>query len=994
MKRVFSILTIISFLLGSVFLPYTSKVAAAEDESASIKVTTIEEDGNSVEGSPTITAVPVEGKPVESIMFSAKAFNEPDTNYYPYAPKSSAPFDWSWPTGEPWVPDGKYSLKMDITYQSGDKEVVEREIFVDNYTEPKGPAAPTDLNVSDRTSSSATLSWTASTSDKFFEYVVYQNGTEVGVTKDTSYEVTGLTSGDTYSLSVKTKDIYDNQSLHQGTIEVVIPTDDNSEAPLPVISEIQAPEPNGATPGEGGFSGTINLSVNADVNVEKVDFFVKTVEAPDSAYWKFPGTTKDGDSYTTSWLTTSAPEDGKAIIKAVATDSNGQSKTVTRVFLIDNEGPATELPSWDPADTPPANHIVGYLAGWSQSFDILTDLDASRLTHLNYAFGKISNDFEIFTDNPTQDQKNYEKLQAVKEEHPHFKTLIAIGGWGGSANFSEASATEETRTMFANNAVEYMIENGFDGVDLDWEYPVTGGGPGTTPNADDKENYPKLLETLREKLDEQGEKDGKHYLLTIAGAANTGFINNATLGETHQYLDYVQVMTYDIHGSWEAVADFNAPLYDDNGKTWSVDKAIQAYLDAGVPAEKLIMGTPFYGYRYNVTSSENNGLRQPFGASGSMTYNRFIEDDYLNNGYTRYWDEGTKTPYLFNEEESIFITYDDKESIAIKADYIREEGLGGAMIWEITQDHGNDLLSTLYTGLKDPIDRSDDETGSEADKVELASTIQTAGNLTKDIEVGTAPGQYPQTAVDALNAAIAVAQDVLDNENATQEEVNDASAALNEALITFEESVIPESNQLPDPDTDEPTSKQIKVGETTEVVAGSEISIEGSNTRVMLPADLPIGTTLTVRAVNETVKGLEKAGDVYEFDFIYPNGEDFNGKFTLVLDYDETNYSSNEVSIYYHNEVNDKWEHRGGQVGNGTITLEVPHFSTYGVFTEITSDESNGSQDDEDQGNTNQNELPDTASSMYNWIVIGLFLISIGAIFVMISIRKKINLFN
>src|SRR5690606_2285156 len=177
------------------------------------------------------------------------------------------------------------------------------------------------------------------------------------------------------------------------------------------------------------------------------------------------------------------------------------------------------------------------------------------------------------------------------------------------------------------------------------------------------------------------------------GGATASFANNPSLGLTHQYLDYVQIMTYDIHGTWESVADFTAPLFDDNGKTYSVDKGVQAYLDAGVPAKKLVMGVPFYGYSYNVTSAENNGLRQPVNGSGSITYNSIVNRDLLNNGYERFWDEGSKVPYLFNKETLHFISHDDEESIGLKAEYIRDRGLGGAMIWELSQDHGNDLLA-------------------------------------------------------------------------------------------------------------------------------------------------------------------------------------------------------------------------------------------------------------------------------------------------------------
>lgn len=705
MTNFFRIFILFIIIFGSVF----TNVYAQDKNTTStsyIDVTTIEEGGNSVKGSATITAIPDSTKQVVSAQFFAKAINEAETTYYPYAKLSKAPFTWSWATGDPWVPDGEYSLRVDFTYASGEVETVTRNIFVKNYAEPTSPASPKDLIVTSRSTSTVDLSWTASTSTKLFNYEVYHNGTKVGETTNTSYEVAGLAAEDLHDFRVKAKDIYNNVSIDDNTISVL--TSDTIQS-QPFISEINAPEPNGATPRSEGYSGSINLSVDIeDSSVESVEFFVKTTAAPESAYWKFPVTKKDGDMYNVSWDTTSAPE-GTAIIKAVATDSNGQKTTVTRIFLVDNVIEGYVPPQWDPADTPPQNYIIAYLAGWAtlSGFDIMHDLDASRLTHVNYAFGLVGTDHKIKMSDPVNDPINFGELRKLKEKYPHLKTTIAVGGWGGSANFSEAAATEEARTIFADSLVDFIIEHGFDGVDLDWEYPVSGGGPGTYPNPADKENYPLLLEKIREKLDEQEEKDRTHYTLSIAGAANTGFVNNTQLGLSQQYLDYVQIMTYDIHGTWEPLADLNAPLYDDNGRTWSVDKAVTAYLDAGVPAEKIVMGTPFYGYRYNVTSSENNGLGQPYEGSGSATYSRIIRDDYLNNGYERFWDEGTQTPYLFNAEESVFISYDDPESLTIKAEYIRERGLGGAMIWEVSQDHGVDLLDSLYQVLKNPIDPSE-----------------------------------------------------------------------------------------------------------------------------------------------------------------------------------------------------------------------------------------------------------------------------------------------
>lgn len=350
--------------------------------------------------------------------------------------------------------------------------------------------------------------------------------------------------------------------------------------------------------------------------------------------------------------------------------------------------------------------MVAYLAGWAtySNFNILTDVDGSRLTHINYAFANINGSYRVVMEDPAIDGQNFNNLLQLKVKYPHLKTLISIGGWNGSANFSKAAATDKSRTTFANSAVDFMVQNGFDGIDLDWEYPVTGGGPGTRPNPKDRTNYPLLLQKVRETLNKREKIDGKKYLLTIAGGATAGFASNTQLGFSHQYLDYVQIMTYDIHGTWESRSDFNAPLFDAGGETYSVNQGVQAYINAGVPANKIVMGVPFYGYKYMVTSTANNGLRQPFDSSGSgsITYKTIKTQDLENSGYTRYWHDGSKVPWLFNGT-STFISYDDQESITYKAQYIRDYKLGGAMIWELSQDYQIDLLNTLYTILKDPV---------------------------------------------------------------------------------------------------------------------------------------------------------------------------------------------------------------------------------------------------------------------------------------------------
>ncbi len=705
MKRPLQLTVFIGVLVLALVLQYPAASFANGTGGSHIEVTAIEEGGHVVEGSPTVTAVPDPGRDVAEIIFSAKAVNEPEELYYPYAPLVNEPYSWTWPTGEPWVPDGDYILKMDITYATGEVETITRKVTVKNYEEPNAPDSPKNLLVEKRTDSALTLAWPPSETDKLFRYEVYKNGKKVADTTELTYTATGLAPGSLYEMRVKARDIYDNLSLDDNTVMVKSHAGNEKEDPnsLPFISEIEAPEPNGVNPRRGGYSGIITVSVTAkDPSVDRVDFYVKTYDSPEESYWKFPTTQVDGNVFSVSWDTTSAPE-GKAIIKAVARDEEGQFTTVSRIFLVDNVLADYIPPTWEAADTPPAAYLIGYFAGWATygDYKILRDLDASRLTHINYAFAVIDDDLRIAPSDPVQDPLNFVELAELKQQYPHLKTLIAIGGWGGSANFSAAASDEAAREIFADSIIDFIVEHGFDGVDIDWEYPVTGGGPGTYPNPADKENFPLLLKAIRQKLAEQQQIDGKYYTLSIAGAANPSFINNSQIGWAHKYLDFVQVMTYDIHGTWENLADFTAPLYDDEGKTWSVAQAVEAYLAAGVPKEKLVMGVPFYGYRYNVASAKDKGLRQPFTNAEAVTYNAIVKNDLLGTGYERYWDEGTKVPYLFNAEKLIFISHDDEESITLKAEYIKEQDLAGAMIWELSQDHGIDLLDSLYQVLKD-----------------------------------------------------------------------------------------------------------------------------------------------------------------------------------------------------------------------------------------------------------------------------------------------------
>jgi chitinase len=370
----------------------------------------------------------------------------------------------------------------------------------------------------------------------------------------------------------------------------------------------------------------------------------------------------------------------------------------------------TLLPSPTPTTAPtptPAplaeSKVIGYYAAWAAYSGFTPDrVDASKLTHINYAFANIGSDLKIALGYPDVDPSNITKLNALKLINPNLKTVISVGGWEWSGRFSDAALTDASRTTFADSCVNFIVQYGFDGVDLDWEYPVTGGLSTNVRRVADKTNFTLLMQKLREKLDARGVIDGKHYLLTFAGASGSWYLNNIEPAKLKLYVDYVNVMTYDIHGNWDTYTDFNAPLYKNSDVSPqykdSVDSGITAWQNAGFPANQIIMGVPFYGYIYKSVTNANQGLYQSYSGGSSISYANVV-GNYLNAaGYVKYFHAQSLVPWLFNG--TTFITYEDEQSMGYKAQYIKDKGLGGAMIWELSQDPNRVLLNALYNGLK------------------------------------------------------------------------------------------------------------------------------------------------------------------------------------------------------------------------------------------------------------------------------------------------------
>ncbi|MDX6182696.1 glycosyl hydrolase family 18 protein [Flavobacterium sp. Fl-77] len=467
--------------------------------------------------------------------------------------------------------------------------------------------------------------------------------------------------------------------------------------------------------------------------------------------------------------------------------------------------------------------VVGYYAQWSiyaRDFNI-PKIDGSKLTHLNYSFygttfdpAQPQNtklkcldtyaDFEhteggIPWDAPVKG--NFYDLKKLKEKYPHLKILISVGGWTKGQDLSPIAASPVARAALATDMANFITTYPFiDGFDIDWEYPLSGGTDGTevingTPippqkySPDDNKNLVYLLKAMRLAM--------PNKLVTIAagnnvrkvGAQYLGPNNRSQYGMTEDistYCDYITYFGYDLGGNWYDKTCYNAPLYASGNtndplygatQSESLDELTNQFLNVvGFPANKLIMGLPFYGKKFdNVANNGTNpnlpGLfvsaprysvpgctnpQNPTGTwdgpaacekSGSIEICDLVGNPVTNPhpyldpntmlvtptaaaaGWVRYFDNTTKVPYLYNATLKQFISYEDKQSMDLKVQYIKSKNLAGGMIWELSQDTRGAIPNAL-------LNQVDTSFGSILPgSVSIAGTVKNGTALVPDVTV-------------------------------------------------------------------------------------------------------------------------------------------------------------------------------------------------------------------------------------------------------------------
>lgn len=344
---------------------------------------------------------------------------------------------------------------------------------------------------------------------------------------------------------------------------------------------------------------------------------------------------------------------------------------------------------------------VCYYTNWSQYRPgegkyTPDNIDAKLCTHIIYAFAKLANNkLETLEWN---DEKMYEKLQKLKQSNPDLKTLIAVGGWNAASyQFTTMVATASSRRTFIQSTLSFLQKYGFDGLDLDWEYPTKRGG-----KPQDKQDFAILVKELKEAF------AGEGYLLTAAVPAGKSNIDDGyDAGSLAINLDFINLMSYDLHGSWDRKTGENSPLYPSSTDTGArrqlnMDWVANYWAEKGVPRNKIIIGMATYGRTFTLANHQQTAIGAPTTGPGTpgkytreagfMSYYEICQE--METRGTQRWDDEQKVPYYYNGK--LWVGFDNVRSITEKVNWLKTKGYGGAMIWALDLDDFKQICKSSH----------------------------------------------------------------------------------------------------------------------------------------------------------------------------------------------------------------------------------------------------------------------------------------------------------
>ncbi|GAA1703981.1 glycosyl hydrolase family 18 protein [Nonomuraea bangladeshensis] len=562
-------------------------------------------------------------------------------------------------------------------------------------TDTTAPSVPGNLRSTGVTSNSVSLAWNASTDNVAVTgYEVYRGSTLVTTVTGTTYTDTGLTASTAYTYTVRARDAAGNRSAASAAVTA---TTSNGGG-----TDTSAPSVPGNLRSTGVTSNSVSLAWNASTDNVAV-----------TGYEVYRGstlvTTVTDTAYTDTGLAASTAYTYTVRARDAAGNRSAASAAVTATTSTGTGGGG--------------NKVLGYFVQWGvyqrgyHVKNIDTSGSAAKLTHINYAFGNVTNgqcaigdsyaDYDRFyqagesvdgvadTWDAGALRGSFNQLRKLKKKYPNLKVLFSFGGWTWSGGFAQAA---QNPAAFADSCYKLVEDprwaDVFDGIDIDWEYP---NACGLTCDSSGPAAFRNLMSALRSRF-------GSGNLVTAAITAdgtNGGKIDAADYGGAAQYVDWYNVMTYDYFGAFAAQGPTapHSPLTSYSGiptAGFYSDAAIQKLKSKGVPSSKLLLGIGFYGRGWTGVTQAAPGGTATGPAPG--TYEQGIEDYKVLK--TRCPSTGTVAGTAYAYCGNQWWSYDTPATIGGKMSYSKNQGLGGAFFWELSGDTSNaELLTAMRNGL-------------------------------------------------------------------------------------------------------------------------------------------------------------------------------------------------------------------------------------------------------------------------------------------------------
>ncbi|KAM5160753.1 oviduct-specific glycoprotein [Callospermophilus lateralis] len=357
-----------------------------------------------------------------------------------------------------------------------------------------------------------------------------------------------------------------------------------------------------------------------------------------------------------------------------------------------------------------AYKLVCYFTNWApgrpESASIFPhDLDPFLCTHLIFAFASMSNN-QIVPETPQDEKILYPQFNKLKERNRELKTLLSIGGWNfGTLRFTSMLHSFSNREKFINSAISLLRAHNFDGLDLFFLYPGLRNSP-----THDRWKFLFLIEELLSAFQKEALLTNRPRLLLSAAVSGVPHIIQTSydVNLLGRLLDFINVLSYDFHGSWEKFTGHNSPLYSFPEDPKSSAYAMNYWRKLGAPSEKLMMGFPTYGRAFRLLEPSDNGLQAV--ATGPASSGKYTKQAGILAYYEicsflekarKDWIGYQHVPYAYKGKE--WVGYDDIRSFQEKAKFVKEEHLGGAMVWTLDMDDvkgafcGSGPFPLLYT---------------------------------------------------------------------------------------------------------------------------------------------------------------------------------------------------------------------------------------------------------------------------------------------------------